>query len=245
MIYKRLFAAQRAASLRCSMIISGWRCRSTPAKQGLATLTGSIAEFSRPPATCTALASVPATASMPYQNGTISMFERNKPQTELGAVSVELLIEDGLKVSGRLIVPAGRALFEVLNGPQTFLEFEPFDGERRYIAKSAVKAVKLLGGVAVSSLSQRVRDLDGFDPYSVLGIVKGSPADEIRSAYVTMARQYHPDRFTAVELPSEISNYLEGMSRRVNAAYEALEPVISAEKLRGHRAEPIYVSRVR
>lgn len=173
------------------------------------------------------------------------MFERNKSQIEQGALSVEILVEDGIKVNGRLIVPAGRSLFDVLNGPQAFLEFEPFEGERRYIAKSAVKAVKMLGGPGVASLAQRARDLDGFDPYSVLGIAKGSPAEQIRTAYVTKARQYHPDRYSTFELPDEISTYIEGMSRRLNAAYEALEPMLAAEKLRGARSEPIYVSRAR
>lgn len=173
------------------------------------------------------------------------MFERNKSQIEQGALSVEILVEDGIKVSGRLIVPAGRALFDVLNGQQDFLEFEPFDGERRFIAKSAVKAVKMLAGAGVASLGQRVRDLDGFDPYTILGVVKGSAADEVRTAYLAKARQYHPDRYSTVELPAEVATYLEGMSRRVNAAYEALEPMMMAEKLRTQHAEPIYVSRAR
>lgn len=174
------------------------------------------------------------------------MFERNKPQLEQGALSVELTLEDGARVSGRLFVPAGRAIFEVLNGATLFLEFEPFDGERQFIAKSSLRTVMLLQVPGVTSLMQKVRDLDGFDPYSILGVAKGTPWDEIRNAYVHLAKQYHPDRFATADLPPEVTNYLEGMSRRVNAAYEALEPILAIEKAREtYRAEAIYVSRAR
>ncbi|MEQ1647359.1 MAG: J domain-containing protein [Hyphomicrobiaceae bacterium] len=171
------------------------------------------------------------------------MFERNRQQTEQGAISVEITGEDGIAVGGRLIIAAGRPLFDVLNGPTLFFEFEPFEGERQFVAKSSIRSVKLLAGPGVAGLSQRLRDLDGFDPYSILGIKSGTPFEDVRSQYLTMAKSYHPDRYSTVQLPDEVAAYLEGMSRRVNAAFAALEPALAAAKSRrSFQSDVVYVS---
>ena len=159
------------------------------------------------------------------------MFERNKPETqEQGVVAVEIVLDDGSMVAGKLLIPAARAVFDVLNGPALFLEFEPFEGERRFIAKSAVKALKLLAGAKPLNLAQRVRDLDGFDPHTILGVKPGAAWEDVRSAYLAHAKTYHPDRFANAELPPEVAGYLSSMLRRLNSAYAALEVAHQARK---------------
>jgi hypothetical protein len=159
------------------------------------------------------------------------MFERNRPENhEQGATAVEITLDDGTMDAGKLLIPASRSAFDVLNGPALFLEFEPFEGERRFIAKSALKAVKLIAGAKPLNLAQKVRDMDGFDPHVVLGVAVGAPWDDIRAAYLVRAKTYHPDRFAGVELPTEVSGYLSGMLRRINASYAALETAEQARK---------------
>ena len=175
------------------------------------------------------------------------MFERNRPEAhEQGAVAVEIALDDGTADAGKLLIPASRSVFDVLNGPALFLEFEPFEGERRFIAKSALKAVKLLAGAKPQNLAQKVRDLDSFDPHAVLGVVVGATWDDIRAAYLARAKTYHPDRFSGVELPAEVSAYLSGMLRRINAAYSALETAEQSRKaVAGRRQSLVYSSGAR
>ena len=45
----------------------------------------------------------------------------------------------------------------------------------------------------------------------------------MRGAYLRKAKAYHPDRYANADLPDEVRSYLEGMVRRVNAAFAALE----------------------
>lgn len=159
------------------------------------------------------------------------MFERNRQESlEQVATAVEITLDDGTVDAGKLLIPASRSAFDVLNGPALFLEFEPYEGERRFIAKSSLKAVKLLAGAKPPNLAQKVRDLDGFDPHTVLGVAVGAPWDEIRAAYLTRAKTYHPDRFAGVDLPVEVQVYLSGMLRRINASYAALETAEQARK---------------
>ena len=45
---------------------------------------------------------------------------------------------------------------------------------------------------------------------------------EMREAYHRLVKQYHPDKFANADLPREVKEYLNAMSRRINAAYTAL-----------------------
>ncbi len=175
------------------------------------------------------------------------MFERNRPEiTEQGAVAVEIALDDGSVTAGRLMIPAARSAFDVLNGPALFLEFEPYEGDRRFLAKSALKAVKLLAGAKPQNLAQKARDLDGFDPHTILAVARGAPWDEVRAAYLARAKTYHPDRFAGVELPEDVGSYLSGMLRRINAAYAALEVAEQSRKATvARRQEAIYTSGAR
>ena len=79
--------------------------------------------------------------------------------------------------------------------------------------------------------------------YEVLGVARGATEKEIRSAYHKLSKIYHPDKFAAVELPSEVREYLAAMSRRINAAFMALEaPVQASKRAEVVKAKPIFVS---
>ena len=56
------------------------------------------------------------------------MFDRNK--TSEGPISVEITLGDGRELKGKLTLPPGRTLTELLNGSAAFIDFEPFGGER-------------------------------------------------------------------------------------------------------------------
>ena len=175
------------------------------------------------------------------------MFERNRvDNADQGYISVELTLANGEALHGKIVMAAGRGVIEFLNGTAAFVEFEPYDGERAYFAKSTVRSVRVLQVPRGGNLGQRLRDLDGFDPWQILGLDRGTAWDEIRLAYLRLAKIYHPDRYATAELPDEVANYLSGMSRRVNAAYAALE-ASQAQKRQyaGKRQEPIYQSPAR
>ena len=128
------------------------------------------------------------------------MFERNRiDNVELTAVSVEATLADGCLMRGRIATPPGRGLAEALNGPGSFIEFEAFDGDRIFLAKSALQAVKPLQVPRAADPRQRIRDLDGFDPRGVLGVSADAPWDEVRGAYYALAKTYHPDRYASAE----------------------------------------------
>jgi hypothetical protein len=176
------------------------------------------------------------------------MFERGKVDSSAdhGLISVEVGLEDGRQLSGKVSVPPGRTLFELLNGSSAFIEFEPFAGESMFLAKSSLRTVKLMNAGRVPPLSARLRDLDGFNPFTVLGVTNETPWDQVRSAYLTLAKTYHPDRFSSVDLPAEIQSYLAAISRRVNLAYTTLEAShLQRKETASAKQAPVYTSQRR
>lgn len=172
------------------------------------------------------------------------MFERNRIDTiEHAAVPVEVTSSEGEVVKGRLLISVGRNLIDVLNGPGQFFEFEPYGGERAFIAKSTIRSVKPINVPKAPSLNQRLRDIDGFDPLGVLGLPERATLDEVKAAWHRLSKVYHPDRYASADLPEEVTSYLSAMARRVNAAYAALEvPLAKARSVAAQRATPIYES---
>ncbi len=173
------------------------------------------------------------------------MFERSKIDSGQGevstaGVSVALTLTDGSEIKGRLAVSQGRSLADVLNAPAPFVEFEEFDGPRRYLAKHAISDVRLISPGRGQSLA-RMRDADGFDPHAILGLPLGAPYEEVRAAYLRNAKAYHPDRYANAELPDEVRAYIESMSRRINAAFAALEaPAQESRQKVVQRITPVY-----
>lgn len=168
------------------------------------------------------------------------MFERGGRDRAEGPVSVEIILEDGQELYGQLVMPPGRNLVEVLNSASQFLEFEPTNGNRIFIAKSALRTIMPMNVPEAPDLWAGPTQGGSFDPFSVLGISHGASRAEMREAYVALAKIYHPDRYAASDLPQEVRNYLAVMARRINAAYEALE---SAQKKATAKQEPVFTRR--
>ena len=170
------------------------------------------------------------------------MFERNRIDNvpEPTTVPVELTLVDGETMKGKLLVPMGKLPVDVINGPGAFVEFEPYGGERMFVAKSQVAAARLVGIPRAAALRQRGRT-DEFEPHMILGVSTEATWDEIRQAYVQLSKSYHPDRYAGAVLPAEVKDYVETMSRRINAAYAALEaPHKVTKRAAAERSMPIF-----
>ena len=172
------------------------------------------------------------------------MFERNKiDNVEHSGVPVEITTDTGDVLKGRILIAMGRNIFEVLNSPGGFLEFEAYGGDRTYFAKGALRNVKLTHVPKVPNLKTRLNDLDSFDPHSILGLPSSASFDDVKAAWHRLSKTYHPDRYATAELPEEVADYLSSMARRVNAAYAALEAPHQVTRRATHaRATPVFTS---
>jgi hypothetical protein len=170
------------------------------------------------------------------------MFERHSFEPETVAVNVIIQTGDNTRMTGRILAPRTRGLAEVMNGPSLFVDFETTDGDRLLLAKSAIKSVRSLHATRPADLQERVKDAAGFDPRSILGVSPTASRAEVRQAYLTLAKTYHPDRYASTELPAEVRDYLSAMTRRINAAYAFLQPQVTERPAAAQRAEAAYTA---
>ena len=143
------------------------------------------------------------------------------------SVTVTVTLSTGVQMRGTVFHCKTRTLQDDLNKAETFLEFEPMEGQKMFLARAAIAAIKEFNVPRVDQMSRRTAVLDQFDPYEVLGLKRGADAAQIRNAYVTLAKIYHPDRFLRTDLPPEVAEYLSAVATRVNLAYSELRMTIA------------------
>jgi len=153
-----------------------------------------------------------------------------------GPLCVEITLQDGRELNGKLIVSAGRTLADALNGNSAFIEFEPVAGERYFIARSALQSVRALDMPSVPRLSAGSVD-ETFNPSAILGVDADATPKELHDAFLRLAKIYHPDRHAAQDLPTEVHEYLAAMARRINAAHDALKV---AQQRRADKQEAVF-----
>lgn len=177
------------------------------------------------------------------------MFERNRVDSsapkQKTAVPAEITLVDGEILKGKFFISAVRHIYDVLNGPDMFLEFEPYSGKRRFLAKSQLSDVKLINAPTPRSLSSSLREIDNFNPYAILGVERESPWDKVRENYVALSKIYHPDNYAQAKLPTEVSEYMAAMARRINSAFEALDAPRRVVKRNSNKSDPVYTSQPR
>ena len=141
-----------------------------------------------------------------------------------------ITLVDGTRLRGNLLIPRDKTLADVFNMPMPFFEFEDFEQGQMVIAKSSIASLKPHKLPAADQLDKKLTQLDKGDPYRILGVGKSAARDEIRAAYLALARMYHPDRFASSELPPEVADYIDAMTRRINIAYADIVPSGKADK---------------
>ena len=174
------------------------------------------------------------------------MFERNRvdnmAQAQQVGVPAEVSLDDGSVLKGRFLVSASRPVYEVLNGPAPFLEFQEYGGEASLIAKTTIRAIKLVNAPNAQQLRTGTRG-EAFDPHQILGVTADATEDEVRKAYHELAKVYHPDRYATAILPAEVRDYLAVTVRRINLAFQALDRArIAASQRPAARSAPVYTS---
>jgi DnaJ-domain-containing protein 1 len=148
------------------------------------------------------------------------MFEKTSNVRALIAITRK----DGTVENVTVKLSLSGKLQETLNNADKFLDVTNADGRQGFLSKDDIARVELIEVPRANQMNlfRRAGDSGSFDPYAVLGVERGADAATIRTAYLTQAKRYHPDRFQNVDLPKEMADYAAAMLVRINLAFEQI-----------------------
>ncbi len=155
------------------------------------------------------------------------MFDReNAGYVQDKAIAVKIELQNGNIISGNMVVGQTSSLREAINDKKQYIEFTTYEGKQQYIAKKAIVQIgKIERPAEADQLMRHFNKLNAYNPYLVLGLIPNASKEDVQTAYHKLAKEYHPDRFVNVALPSEAMQYMIAMSKRINAAYTELAEV--------------------
>jgi hypothetical protein len=145
----------------------------------------------------------------------------------LPGIDVTIRLLDGSLIRGKLTAGLTASLDAALNKETPFLEFTSLDGQRKYISKGQVAFVEPIEALKKPQLAEPNKK-QIQTAYEILGLKQGCSYDEARAAFHAQAKLYHPDRFSTVELPEEVTTYLNEMFRQTNTAFTELRALLQA-----------------
>jgi len=146
------------------------------------------------------------------------MFD-NSSTSKVLEVSVRML--DGAMVRGSLSKGQSSGLEGVLSKDTPFLEFVSKDGQRKFLAKHQIAYVEPVEPLRKPILAN-MNDPRYTDAYTILGVQRGCTFDDAKIAFHNKAKQYHPDTYSGIELPEEVSRYVNDMFKQINTAFTEL-----------------------
>lgn len=142
------------------------------------------------------------------------MFDQSSKTIE---VSVRML--DGATLRGGLMQSqAATSLEGVLSKDTPFLEFISKDGQRKFILKNQIAYVEPVEPLR-NPVLVNPKDTRYIDAFTMLGVAKECTFEEAKMAYHRLAKQYHPDNYSGIDLPEEVQRYVTDMFRQINTAF--------------------------
>jgi hypothetical protein len=137
-------------------------------------------------------------------------------------IQVRMVLASGETIIGSLFASLAGTLRETLNNPDKFVEVEKPDGTSIFLLKDLIQSASILVVPKADHLKKRKTDNHDINAYEELGLKPGATHEQIRTAYRTKVRIYHPDRLASVDVPKEVADYMSAMFIRVTTAYHEL-----------------------
>ena len=143
----------------------------------------------------------------------------NKGRTVQKTTFLDIYLTDGSRLQAKVFVPIQGRLIDILKDERQFLPVETVEGEVIAIAKATIKQLTLPRSDATVYA--------GNDPYAVLNVRPGTPAEEIKKIYHELSMANHPDRIKSFGLGADFLELATKNMARINTAYAQILKTIN------------------
>jgi cation transport regulator ChaB len=141
-------------------------------------------------------------------------------------VQVTITLTSGEKLRGAIGVTRGRKLGDLLNSGAPFILLESDDGRPVYLSLASVQQITSNQMPQADQLEESRRSLEASSLYQILNVEETCDLATLQHKHRELAKLYHPDQYTNVRLPEEVTKYINDMARRINMAFSQLSAEI-------------------
>lgn len=145
------------------------------------------------------------------------MFDHSKDNK---TVDVFVTLTDGRELFGSLACGLTANIGAALNGDGQFIEIKDNEGDSTFIGKHQIATLEQAKGGQRKKSSLEAATSEHSNWQDILGVASNSSADEVKEAYHSLAKQYHPDLYPA-HMPAEMRRYATDRFTQINKAYDA------------------------
>jgi len=138
------------------------------------------------------------------------MNNNNSRTAHKTGILVEIFLDDGTTLFGKIFVPPKGRVTDLLNDERGFLPFEGRDGNFLALSKAAIRQVSIPAAEAV---------YQGTNPYLILGVEEGVTQEELKKAYHKLSLVNHPDRIKGLGLGADFQELATHNMARISNAY--------------------------
>ncbi len=144
-------------------------------------------------------------------------------------VPVEVVTSDGQKMKGTVLVPKDRSVRDLLNAPEPFIEFDCVELGPTVLSKQSTRPLRQFVLPAANQLSEHTKYLESVGAWRALGLTESATEEQVEAAYRHLGTLYFPDRYPRNQVPGEIADYVESVSRRLYLAYTEIKGILARQ----------------
>jgi hypothetical protein len=142
-------------------------------------------------------------------------------------VAVEIVLADGEKLRGSVLVPKERSLREVLNSPDPFIEFDCVETGATLLSKPSIRSLRQYTMPRATQLADHFKYLESIGAWRALGLNEQATAEQVDATYRRLATIYRPEDYSRERFPEEIAEYVASVSRRLQLAYTEVKAAVA------------------
>lgn len=143
-------------------------------------------------------------------------------------LDVTIKMMDGSTYSGKIVAGLSAGLLAAINKEQPFIELVDERGVKRCLGQAHIVSVEMTETFKQSDAPE-VTSASEKNAFAILGLEPGCTSAEAQQRYHMMIKKYHPDKFQSVELPSEMTNYLDTMTQELSIAYKIVSQLLEKQ----------------
>lgn len=141
-------------------------------------------------------------------------------------VAVEVVLADGERLRGIVLVPRDKSLRDLLNADEPFMEFDCAVAGPTVLSKQSIRSIRQFVLPPAGQLAAHAAWLEQVGAWRALGLREDADLGQVDAAWRRLSALYAPENYPRDRVPSEIADFAASVTRRLELAYRELKAAL-------------------